>query len=169
MERLCFVSPDLEHATKVVRHLKEDGFGEENIYAIGRSDLPMEELPDPGVEESDLMPAVKRGVTVGGVAGVFAGLVAVAFPPAGIVVGGGGVLLLGVLGAGIGGLGTAITGAAVPNTRLKEFEDDIKAGRILIMVDVPEDRVEHVNELVGKLDPEVEPEGPEPPAPFIPR
>jgi hypothetical protein len=163
------MSPDVTQAKAAVEHLKADGIADKHIYAVGRADQPMESLPDAGPEDNDFMPAFKRGVTMGGVGGTFAGLVALAFPPAGLVIGGGGVLLLGLAGASIGGLGTGLMGIAQPSSRLKKFEDDIQAGRILVMVDVPADQVDHVEALIRRLDPEVEIEDIDPAAPVIPR
>jgi hypothetical protein len=169
MRRLVFMSPDVAHAKLAVEHLKADGIADKHIYAVGRADLPMESLPDAGPEDNDFLPAYKRGVTMGGVAGTFAGLVALAFPPAGLVVGGGGVLLLGLAGASIGGLGTGLMGIGQPSSRLKKFEEEIQAGRILVMADVPAERVDHVAALIRRLDPEIEIEDIDPAGPAVPR
>lgn len=131
--------------------------------------MPLEDLPDGGPEDDDFLPAFERGITFGGATGVFAGLLALAFPPSNIVLGGGAVLVIGLMGASLGGLLTAMAGAAFSNSRLKAFEEDIGAGKILVMVDVSVDRLTQVNSLIRRLDPEVEIEGLEPPAPIIPK
>lgn len=169
MKRLCFLSPDVEHAKSVILDLIDDGIEEEHIYVIGQSDLPMDELPDGGSESDDFLPAFERGIVFGGATGLFSGLLVLAFAPAGFVIGGGAVLLIGMMGASLGGLLTGMAGAAFPNSRLKAFEQDINAGKILIMVDVPQNQITRVNALIRWLDPEIEIEGIEPPAPVIPR
>lgn len=78
-------------------------------------------------------------------------------------------LLAGLVGASLGGLLTGMAGASFPNSRLRIFEKEIEAGKVLIMVDVPKKRVAHVNELLRSVDPEVEVRGVEPRAPLIPR
>lgn len=168
MKRLCFLSPDYGHATAIVADLKADGINERQIYAVARSGRSLGDLPDGGPEDNDFLPAFKRGVALGGATGMFAGLFAVAFPPVGIVVGGAGVLLIGMMGASLGGMLTGIAGASYPSSRLQAFEQDIEAGKILVMVDVPNERVEHINELIRRLEPTVEVEGVEPAAPLIP-
>jgi hypothetical protein len=168
MKRLCFLSPDIDHAKAVVQDLRDDGIVERHIYAIAKSGISLGDLPDGGPEDDDFLPAFERGVALGGATGLFAGLLALAFPPAGLVIGGGAVLLVGMMGASLGGLLTGMAGAAFSNSRLKAFEQDIDAGKILIMVDVPQNRITHVNGLIRRLDPEVEIEGVEPPAPVIP-
>ncbi len=169
MKRLCFLSPDIQRAQAVVRDLKNDGFAEKHIYAIARSDVPLATLPDSGPDDDDFLPAFERGVALGGATGLLGGLLAVAFPPAGFVVGGAGVLLIGLMGASLGGLLTGMAGAAFPSSRLEAFRKDIEAGKILIMVDVPVERIAHVNRLIRQHDPDVEIEGIEPPAPLIPK
>ena len=156
MKRLCFLSPDLEHARKVVADLRNNGIEEQHIYVLARHGVDMEDLPDAGPEADDFMAGYKRGLTLGGSAGVLAGLTALAFPPAGIVIGGGFVLL------------TGLFGAAFPSSRLQEFEQAIEDGNILIMVDVPASEVGVFETLIKDLDPAVSVEGIEPPAKLIP-
>jgi hypothetical protein len=168
MKRLCFLSPDLAHARHVVADLKDNGIPEKHIYALARHGVELEDLPDAGPEEDDFLPAYERGLAMGGSAGLLAGLAALAFPPAGIVVGGGLVLLTTLWGAGVGGLLTGIAGAAFSSSRLKVFEAAIDEGQILVMADVPGDEVDKYEALIKKLDPDVDVEGIEPPATLIP-
>lgn len=169
MKRLCFLSPDLDHARKVVADLKDNGIPEKHIYALARYGVDLEDLPDAGPESDDFLEAYKRGLEFGGSAGLLAGLTALAFPPGGIVVGGGLVLLLGLWGAGLGGMLTGIAGASFPSSRLQSFESAIEEGQILIMADVPKDEVEKYEDLIKSHDPEVSVEGIEPHAPLIPK
>jgi len=168
MKRLCFLSPDVAHARKVVADLKSDGIADKHIYAIAKSGTPLEDLPDGGPDTDDFLPAFERGVALGGATGAFLGLLAMVFPPAGIVVGGGAVLLIGAMGASVGGLLTGMAGASFHSSRLATFERQIEQGKVLVMVDVPKDRVDHVNQLIKRQDPEVEIEGIEPPPPILP-
>lgn len=168
MKRLCFLSPDVVHAQKVVQDFRNNGVEERHIYVIAGPDTPLMDLPDGGPDDDDFLPAFERGVGIGGAAGLLFGLAAMAFPPAGFVIGGGAVLLIGMMSASLGGLLTGIAGAAFPSTRLRAFEQAIQSGKILVMVDVPKKRVVHFNNLIQQLDPAVVIEGFEPPAPLIP-
>lgn len=167
-KRLCFLSPDVAHAKAAIRHLIEDGIEERNIYVLAKSDAEVEDLPDAGPEADDFVPALERGVSIGGLTGLFLGLSALVFRSTGLIVGGGGVLLTGLMGASLGGLLTAMAGASFPSSRLRGFEQEISAGKILVMADVPKKRVAHVNELIRSVEPEVEVRGVEPRAPLIP-
>lgn len=169
MKRLCFLSPDLGHAKRVVADMKANGIPEKHIYALAKYGVDLEDLPDAGPESDDFLNAYKRGIELGGSAGLLVGLAALAFPPSGIVVGGGLVLLIGLWGAGLGGLLTGIAGAAFPDSRLQAFEAAIDQGQILIMADVAKDEVEKYESLIKSHDPEVSVEGIEPPAPLIPK
>lgn len=169
MKRLCLLSPDVTHARQLVADLRRHGIPEKHIYALAGPGIEMEDLPDAGPEADDFLPAYKRGIELGGTAGLLVGLTALAFPPAGITVGGGLVLLVGLWGAGIGGLLTGIAGGAFPSSRLKDFEAAIASGQILIMADVESRDVEKVEALIRQLDPDVAVEGIEPHEPLIPR
>jgi hypothetical protein len=168
MKRLCFLSPDIDHARQVVGDLKRNDIPEKHIYVIAKHGIELEDLPDAGPESDDFLPAYERGVAIGGATGLVAGLFALAFPPTGVVLGGGAVLLIGLFGAGLGGLLTGIAGAAFPSSRLEEFEARIDEGRLLIMADVPRDEVDRYEALIKSADPEVEVMGIEPTAPVIP-
>jgi hypothetical protein len=90
------------------------------------------------------------------------------FPPTGIVVGGGLVLLVGLWGAGIGGLLAGISGGSFSSSRLKTFETALEQGKLLILADVPKSEVAHFEQVIKMLDPQVEVEGIEPPPKIIP-
>ena len=129
----------------------------------------MEELPEASLlQKSDFIPAIERGLALGSITGVMVGLVAMTFPTAGLVIGGGGVIAIGAAGAGVGGWLSSMIGVSVPSTRLKKFEDAIKAGEFLVLVDVKRDRVEEIGELVRKHHPEADIEGTEPKMPVFP-
>ena len=168
MKRLCFLSPDINHTRKVVADLKSNGIPEKSIYVLAKNIAGMESLPDAGTEADDFLASWERGIAVGGTAGLFAGLVALAFPPVGIVVGGGLVLLIGLFGAGLGSMLGSIVGASLPSSRLAEFEEAIEHGKILVMADVPANDVKKYEDLIKNLDPDVSIEGIEPPASIIP-
>jgi hypothetical protein len=70
------------------------------------------------------------------------------------------VVLIGMLlGAPLGAWMASMAGAAVPNSRLRHFDADMEAGRVLLMLDVPVDRVDELTELVVSRHPEAVPHG----------
>ncbi len=167
-KRLCFLAPNVAHAQQVVRNFVDNGIQEKHIYVLAKHDVELQDLPGAGPASNDFIEAYERGLAVGGVGGLFVGLLALAFPPAGMVVGGGAVLLIGAFGASLGGFMSGLAGASFPNSRLRDFEDAIDQGQILVMADVPSDRVEHYEQLIRTVDPDTEVMGVEPPTPIIP-
>ena len=61
-----------------------------------------------------------------------------------------------------------MVGAGLPSGRLEKFESAIAAGQLLMMIDVPRDRVEATEALVRRQHPEAELEGMEPNMPLFP-
>ncbi|MDZ7825188.1 MAG: DUF1269 domain-containing protein [Gammaproteobacteria bacterium] len=168
MKRLCFVSPDIEHARTAIAALRELGIADHHLHVVGHHDAAVDRLPDAGPESNDFLPAYERGLALGGIGGPASGLVVMSFPPAGIVVGGGALLLVTLFGAGLGGLLTGMAGAAFPSSRLEQFEQAIENGALVVMADVAARDVEAAEDAVRRIDPEVEITGVEPPAPIIP-
>ena len=68
-------------------------------------------------------------------------------------------------GAGVGAWFGGMMGMNVGNTRLKQFEDAIEHGSLLVMTDVPRDRVDEIEERVRKHLPGAEICGTEPTIP----
>jgi hypothetical protein len=142
---------------------------ERHIHLVAKEGTPLTELPEATLlQKSDFVPAVERGIALGGSAGLLVGLVAVAFPPAGFVLGGGALLASALVGAGIGGWMSGMIGVSVPNSRLKRFEEAVESGKLLMLVDVPKQRVEEIGALIRKHYPQVQIEGTEPTIPAFP-
>jgi hypothetical protein len=77
-------------------------------------------------------------------------------------------LLISLLVGGLfGAWASSMIGVSVPNTRLRAFSDDVAAGRVLLMLDVPPGRVEEVRSLVQRRHPECD-RGMEPAIPAFP-
>lgn len=168
MKRLCFLSPDVAHAREAIDALRAVGIPDRHLYVVARHGVEVEGLPDAGPEDDDFLPAYERGLALGGIGGMLAGLVVMAFPPAGVVVGGGALILVTLFGAGFGGLLSGLAGAAFPSSRLEQFERAIEGGALIIMADVADANIATCEAAVRQTSPETEVVGFEPPAPIIP-
>lgn len=136
--RHVFSTPDVETAKTVMQAARAAGIPEDDISLIARSDIELEAAPEQHKEAgSDFYPAALRGVVGGGAIGLLAGLVAVAIPPVGITVAG--VAGLTLAGALTGGWTGALAGASVPDPVRRKFEEQIEAGRILVVLDGDKD------------------------------
>ena len=94
MRRIYFLVPNVASAQAIVSELKAASISEQQLYVVANADTPLENLPEASLlERSDLIPALERGVATGGLTGLLAGVVAVTFPPAGLILGGGALIL----------------------------------------------------------------------------
>jgi hypothetical protein len=169
MRRIYFLVPDIDVARKVVDELLLARIEERHIHLVAKEGTPMEDLPEATfLQKTDFVPALERGIAIGGATGAIAGLVALAFPPAGLVLGGGAVLAIALAGAGAGAWFSSMVGASIPNSRIKEFEKAVEQGEVLMLVDVPKAKVEQIEEMVKSHHPDAEVEGTEPTIPPFP-
>ena len=169
MRRIYFLLPSVASARAIVDELLLARVEERHIHIVAREDTPLDDLPEAGVaQRSDLIPAIEKGLAAGGLTGLLAGALAVTFPPAGLVLGGGAVLGLAAFGAGFGAWMASMVGIGLPSGRLEKFESAIQAGELLMMIDVPRARVEEIEAVVRRHHPEAELEGVEPDMPLFP-
>ena len=169
MRRLYFMVPDLDTANTVVDELLLKRVDEHHIHVVAKEGTPMGDLPEANLlQKSDFIPAMERGLAVGGITGVLAGIAAVTFPPAGLVLGGGAILGTSLAGAGIGAWISGMIGMDVPNSQIEKFEDAIEKGEVLMMVDIPKTRVEEIEALVQQHHPDADMGGTEPHIPAFP-
>ena len=169
MRRLYFMVPTVDSAKTIVNELLLARIEERHIHVIAKEGTPMEDLPEATLaQKSDVVPALERGIAVGGATGIVAGLVAVTFPPAGLALGGGALLAIALAGSGFGALMSTMVGVDLPNSRLKQFQAAIEKGELCMLIDVPKARVDEIEELVKKHHPEAHIEGTEPRIPAFP-
>lgn len=170
MKRLYFVLPDHDSAKQLVDDLLLARIEERHIHVIAREGVEFEDLPSASLtQSSDFAQGIEKGLAAGGATGMLAGLVAITFPPLGLALGGGAVLLTTtLLGAGIGGWTGGLVSLNVPNSHLRTFEHALAEGKLLMIVDVPKDRVDEVCDLVHGKHPEAAHGGLEPTIPHFP-
>ena len=136
---------------------------------VAKRGTELEDLPEANLlQKSDFVPAVERGLALGGSAGALAGLVALALPPASTVLAGGVLLGSALAGAGVGAWAGSLIGVSTPSSRIKQFEEAIEAGHLLVLADVPKNRVAEIEARIKKHLPEVGIEGTEPIIPAFP-
>lgn len=167
MRRLYFLLPGLDVTHQVVDELLLARVEERHIHIIAREGTPLKDLPEANLmQKSDFLPALERGIAMGGATGVVAGLVAMAFP--GVIIAGGALLAIGLAGAGMGAWLGGMIGMDVGNTHIRQFEAAIEGGQVLVLVDVPRDRVDGIQDAVKKHHADADFEGTEPTIPAFP-
>jgi hypothetical protein len=78
------------------------------------------------------------------------------------------VVVLAMVGAVFGIWASSMIGVSTPSQRLRRFDRAIQQGQILLMVDVPQGRVEEIESQLQALHPEAHLEGVEPNIPAFP-
>jgi hypothetical protein len=167
--RLYFLLPNVERARQVVDELLLARIDDHHIHVMAREETPLGDLPRANLlQRSDFVHGIEIGLSVGGATGIVAGLIAIAFPPEGIVLGGWTLLVTALAGALIGAWVAGMIGTDIPNSQLKHFEAAVAAGQILMLVDVPKGKVESVTNMIRKHHPEADMHGVEPTIPAFP-
>jgi len=167
--RLYYLLPDLPSARKTMDDLLLARIEERHIHFLAKRGTPMDGLHEANIlQKSDIVHGAQRGVLIGAALGCALGIVLtylVVTDPKWQV---GAILLATAFGAGFGGWTSSLVGAAIPNSRLSQFADEVEQGRILLIVDVPEHQVQEVKALVGRIHPEAVDRGVEVNVPVFP-
>lgn len=137
--RHVFSVPDLAVARHALDAARAAGLDNDDLSLIARADIELDSIPDELKDAAtDFMPAALRGAAAGGGIGLVAGLAALAFPPLGITLAGAALVTAG--GAAVGTWVSALIGSTVKDPVRRKFEDEIAAGRILLVIDVEDER-----------------------------
>jgi hypothetical protein len=151
--RLYFVLPDVESAKHTADDLLLARVEDRHMRFLAKRGTALEPLHEAGyLDKTDMVHGAAVGLALGAIIGALAGAAIVVYEgmSAKLVA-----VLIGMLvGAPFGGWVASMAGAAVPNSRLRQFDADIEAGRVLMMVDVPYRRVGEITELVVSRHPE---------------
>ena len=169
--RLLFLLPDLSSARRTMDDLLLARVEERHIHFIAREGLSMDGLHDANVlQRSDVVHAAQQGLLLGALFGCALGGFVVVTLAAGSGATAQISTVLGATAAGalLGAWASSMVGAGIPNSRLAAFETPIAAGKVLLMIDVPEHRVEKIRERLHAVHPEAEDRGLDPHVPAFP-
>ena len=133
-KRHVFATADLPAAKAAVRAARQHGIDRRCITVEARSDIEVHRISDERKNVSmDFIPAALRGTVFGALSGLLLGIVAYWVPALGL--GWGGVFAIAGLGALIGAWASVLAGSAIPDDVRRTFEREIRAGRILVVID----------------------------------
>ncbi|GAB3257912.1 DUF1269 domain-containing protein [Chitinimonas naiadis] len=169
-KRLYYLLPDLSSARRTMNDLLLARIDERHVHFVARDGTDLTGLHEANLlQTSDIVHGAQSGLVIGGVSGLAASLVATFAVMSGSGLPLGAVVLGSTLASAlIGAWASSMVACSIPNSRLKQFQSAIEAGQLLLMVDVPRWRVEEVEKLIQRLDPEAHLEGVEPTIPAFP-
>jgi hypothetical protein len=158
--RLYFVLPDVDSARRTADDLLLARVEDRHMRFLASRGTALDPLHEASyLDKTDMVHGAAVGLALGAIIGGLVGVMVVAYPPQGTSPQLVAVLVGMLLGAPLGAWMASMAGAAVPNSRLRQFQADIEAGRVLMMVDVPFSRVAEITELVLSRHPEAVPRG----------
>lgn len=138
--RHVYSTPDIDTARNVIAAAHNAGIPSDDILLVARSDIELDEIPNEYKEaDTDLVPAALRGAGYGGAAGLLAGLTAIVLTPIGLTLAGAAAATL--AGALVGCWASALVGSSLPDPIRRKFDDEIQAGRILVVVDAEREQL----------------------------
>ena len=149
MRRIYFLLPTAQRARAVVSELLMHRVEWRHMHVIANENVSIDGLPQASLaQRSDLLASLARGAGAGCATGLLAALIALVCPPEGMQIAGGTMVILTLAGVGFGAGVAAIIGVEMRNTRLKRFEEAILRGELLMMIDVPKERVEEIEQMI---------------------
>ncbi|KPK40795.1 MAG: hypothetical protein AMJ69_00885 [Gammaproteobacteria bacterium SG8_47] len=167
--RLYFVLPNLDSAREIHNELLLSRVEERHMHYLAGPRAELGDLPRANLlQSSDLVHGLQLGLIYGGISGIFAGIVAVVM--LGLTLQSGGIVVLGVALAGalMGAWSSSMIAVAAPNFRLIKFDPALRRGGILLLIDVPIERVDEITALIRRYHPEADARGVEPTIPAFP-
>jgi hypothetical protein len=154
--RLYFLLPDVESATRTCNDLLLARVEDRHMHFLAKRGTDLGELHEAGyLLKTDLMRGAGIGLFVGALGGVVLGYMIVNHPPEGTHPGLAAAVIATIVGVLLGLWMGSMAATAVPNSRLKQFNEEISRGKVLLIVDVPYARVDRIRGIVAARHPEV--------------
>lgn len=167
--RLYFVLPDVDSARRTADDLLLGRIEDRHMHFLARRGTDLGELREAGyLMKTDVLHGAGVGLGLGALGGLLLGSLILLFPIEGTRPHPGTVFIAVLLGCMLGAWVASMVGSSVPNSRLKQFQQDIAAGKVLVMVDVPYGRVQEIRQTVMARHPEAVPAGQVRPYPVFP-
>ncbi|MGE5484237.1 MAG: hypothetical protein ACM3X4_04370 [Ignavibacteriales bacterium] len=132
-------------ADKCVDEFKTKGIGDREISVVAREDR----AGGGGAAGGELRSGVTTGAAVGGLAGILAGVGALAIPGVGPIVAAG-PIATGLTGALTGGIAGGLLDLGIPQERGKFYEGRVREGDIVVAVRSDEKKVDEAAQILRR-------------------
>jgi hypothetical protein len=155
--RLYFLLPDLRSATQTANDLLLARVEDRHMHFLAKRGTSLGGLHEASfLQKSDAVHGAQLGLALGGVIGFLVGIYVYLTPPDAVAMEPVTVLIATVIGAMLGTWMASLVASSVPNSRLKSFQGELDAGKILLMLDAPPSRIEELKDLVSRRYPEAD-------------
>ncbi|HYY62254.1 MAG TPA: DUF1269 domain-containing protein, partial [Burkholderiales bacterium] len=143
--RLYFLLPDVESATRTANDLLLARVEDRRMHFLAKRGTDLGELHEASyLIKTDLMRGAGLGLFFGALGGVILGYMIVNHPPEGTHPGLAAAVIAALIGALLGVWMGSMAATAVPNSRLRQFNDELERGKVLMIVDVPYEKVDRI-------------------------
>ena len=151
MKRCIYAFDSADVARMSIPTLVNAGIPEQDISLMAKTDIQANRIPHRFLDAStDFAPALARGAAIGGVTGLVAGLIVTSIPAFGFDSGSLVMLAFLVIGILVGGWSSALMGSALSDEVRQKFDDEIEAGRTLLVIDVKKSQVPKIHQLMAE-------------------
>ncbi|MFW5787837.1 MAG: general stress protein [Halanaerobiales bacterium] len=147
MAKVIGVFNDRKQAERAVGEIRRAGITDEKISIAGKEES-LRDVRDNNqgrMQGEDVTTGATAGGTIGGLAGILAGAGTLAIPGIGPILAAG-PLAAGLGGAAAGGLTGSLVDLGIPRERGEHFENEVKRGRLLAVVETDENKVDEVSQ-----------------------
>ena len=159
--RIYWLMPDLASARRAMLDLLQADVESARIHFAAADGVDLADLHEANIwQTSDVVHAAKTGLVIGCALGALVGLAAaVLFPLVEDDMAWELAAMLVLLGGLMGAWSASMVGISIPSQRLARFEGALAAGQILLMVDLPRERVQPIESMLATAHPEARFEG----------
>jgi len=154
--RLYFLLPDVDSAKRTADDLLLARVDDRHMQCLACRGTDLGDLHEASyILKTDLARGSAIGLAFGLAAGALLGTLIVQFPPEGTHPGLTAAVVATLIGAALGLWMGSMAAVGVPNSRLREFGEEIACGKVLLVVDVPFARVDEIRGIVTARHPEI--------------
>lgn len=156
MKRLFFLVPDLKTTREVAQEMEDSGIGESHVHVMGQhvDQINRAHLhPTNVVQTTDLVPALRRGALLGIVLSITIYVLFSLMLPENVRIPGLGIFAIISFGVCFGIWASGMIGIGIKNQIIEKYENYVKTGHYIVVVDVPNDRENEVTNQVIQMHP----------------
>jgi len=147
--------PDVDVACQVEDEMLLARIPESNMYFLSRRGMDMRTLPTASfLQKTDFIHSLVVGAAAGAATGLVMGGILYMYPEFYESLGSPLIAIIAIVGTMFGMWASSMIGISTPNTQLRRYQKEMEEGHVLLMVDVPNLRVDEISAMVSKHHPD---------------